>query len=152
MSVVNNIVDAQNGGYDQGHGYGELSKECFGFLTNFPIHELAKWKKAIRTFKGEGNFGIAREAFGFNEDTGCGWKNNNSYGFYANSYGEDMMPFWNHFDTVKVFGNQKAKHDSNRTVKKMNRYGLRIWHACGRPQGECSNNAAKKLANWYMHP
>lgn len=53
MSIVHNIIDVEDGGYDQGSGYAELSGDCFDHLTNFPTYQLAKWKKAIKTFKGE---------------------------------------------------------------------------------------------------
>jgi len=46
----------------------------------------------------------------------------------------------------------KGKLRSNRTAKKMMRYGLRIIREVGRQKRTFSNLSAERFAMWYMHP
>ena len=150
MSIAHNVVDVEDGGYERGTGRIEGTGVWLTFFTNFPEWELAKWKKAIRTFKGQGFFGIAREAWGFNEEEGYSYKNHSSFGFYAGEYGETLSEFWRHFETVKVYGTQVANTNSKRTAKKMMRYGLRIRREADRWDSGYSSNSVKKFKDWWL--
>ena len=151
MAIVHNVVYVEPSGYDRGCGYIYGTNICLSFYTNFPKYQLPKYKKAIKTFTGAVMFGIASETYGFDEDNGISFRTYGSFGFYAADFDESIEDFWRHFETVKVYGTQKADPNSKRTEKKMSRYGLRIISEVSKQRCTFSNQSAKKFAMWWMH-
>jgi hypothetical protein len=98
--VIHEITEVELPSYNASHGW-TSDGQRFRFLTNFNNYEKSIYEEAIRTFTGQGHFGITNEAYGFDEDEGRHWKLYDYWALYARDYGDSAGEIFNHFDAVR---------------------------------------------------
>jgi hypothetical protein len=99
--VVHEIKHHATPSYDVEYGATEDGK-YFQFFCNFNDGELPRYKQAIESYTGPGEFAIGDVAYGFNEDEGTSWLCHGMKAFYAKDFGENMDQWWRHLTELVV--------------------------------------------------
>jgi hypothetical protein len=103
LKTVHKITHVDRPSYDLQYGYCEDGL-CFRFIGNHPKEKTEMYKLAIKTFDGQGEFGISEEAFGFNEDSGVDLELPSHHALYAvglDDNGAGSGPFFEHLAEVE---------------------------------------------------